>query len=497
MIHHYIKSFLRNFRKNFFFNGINLTGYFAGIFLFTVIFTFVYQELSFDRFHRNQSLIYRLHSEGYGVTPLCLGEKIKNKIPEVNAMVRFSFLDLVLMVNEKEIKIENAYYVDPEIFQVFSFPVISGNASHALDVPFSMVISRSVSSRLYGSRSALGETVRDKNGITYTITGIMEDFPYNSHIRANALIPIETLRRTQGEEAFNCGSWDKLTYLQLKEQAVPKETEKKLNALLEDSRMETSDGKLELQLEPLRRIYFDYSNNKFDGSMHGNLQTVYLYLAVSILILVIVIINYINLSIVISGSRLKQISIQKVCGATQGQIIRQSVSESCGVALISFLISVVLIELLQPQISRRLNLAISPAIDRMPLYGFFLAGILFTGTITGIIPGIYISRINLIKSLKNEPIFNSRAIQRKILLVVQLAMVSIMLNSTFILNKQITYLFKKDMGFQHENIVCSYLDETLLAKHELLKHALLKNPGIKAVSFSDGLIRGWLDETAG
>jgi putative ABC transport system permease protein len=392
------------------------------------------------------------------------------------------------MVNEKEFRIENAYYTDPEIFRVFSFRMITGDATRALNAPFSIVISRSVSNQLYRVRSALGETLHDMDGTEYTITGIFEDIPYTSHIRANAFLSIETLRRTQGEEAFNCGSWCNLTYLQLKEHANIRETEGKLNTQLEDSRMETGDGKLVLKLEPLRNIYFDYNNNKFDGSVHGNLQTVVVYFAVSLLILFIVIINYINLSVAISGSRMKQISIQKLNGATRSQIIRQSVLESCGVALISFLISMLMIELLLPQISHQLNLSISPSLNRLPLYGYFLSGILCIGAITGLLPGVYISNISLVKSLKNETVFQSRGLQRKVFLVIQMAIVTSMLNSTFIMNKQITYIFKKDMGFLHGNIVSFYLDKTLQSKHELLKQTLLVNPEIQSVSFSDAFI---------
>src|SRR6266702_2994036 len=89
MIYHYIKSFLKSIRKNRFFYSINLFGFLTGFLLLTIIFTFVSQELSFDRFHKNASNVYRIHSGGYGVTPLCFGEKLKNKIPEITDIVRF------------------------------------------------------------------------------------------------------------------------------------------------------------------------------------------------------------------------------------------------------------------------------------------------------------------------------------------------------------------------------------------------------------------------
>lgn len=488
MIYHYIKSFLKSVKKNRFFYTINLIGFLAGFLLLTIIFTFVYQELSFDRFHKNAPNIYRIHSGGYGVTPLCFGEKLKNRIPEITGIVRFSSKDLTIVYNNKELTIGKTYYTDPEIFQFFSFKLLSGNAANVLKDPFSIVINKSTANKLYGKRSSLGETIQDKDGVIYTITGIMEDIPYNSHIQSSAFISIETLRHTGDENTFNCGSWENLTYVSLTEKSNSTETEAKINTILEDSRMGTSDGKFELKLEPLKKVYFDSENNKFDGSMHGNLQTVILYLAISILILLVVILNYINLSTAISGSRIKEIAIQKVNGAERIQIVKQIMLEALGVAFISFIIALSIIELLLPQLSSLLNLPISSSLNRSLLYLYYFVGVIIIGIITGLVPGIFLSKINEIKALKNESVFNSRGIQRKILLVFQLVIVAVLLNSTFIIKRQISYVFKKDLGFQYDNVISFDLSKSLQDKNELLKNNLLKNPRIESVSFSDGLI---------
>lgn len=488
MIYHYIKSFHRSIQKNRFFYTINLIGFLAGFLLLTIIFTFVYQEFSFDKFHKNRSTIYRIHAGGYGVTPLCLGEKLRNQLPEIKGIVRLSSGDLILNFNQREVEIGKTYYTDPEIFQVFSFKLNIGHETNVLKAPFSMVINQSIANQLYRKHSPLGEPIQDKDGIVYTITGVMEDIPYNSHIQSNAFISIETLRQTEGEEAFNCGSWCNLTYLQLTASANPVETAAKLNALLEDSRMETSDGKIPLQLQPLKKIYFDYDNNKFDGSMHGNLQTVVSYFAIAILILFIVIINYINLSTAISGSRIKEISIQKVNGANRIQIIKQLIFESIGVAVVSFIVALFMIELLLPQLSHLLNLSISPSINRSSLYVYYFTGIVCIGLITGLFPGIFLANTSAIKALKNGSVFYTRGMQRKLLLVFQLIIVAVLLNCTFIISRQISYVFQKDMGFQYENVIAFDLDETLKNKSELLKDELLKKPEIKAVSFSNGFI---------
>lgn len=488
MIYHYIKSFLKSVKKNRFFYTINLVGFLAGFLLLTIIFTFVYQELSFDRFHKNGENIYRINSGGYGVTPLCFGEKLKIHVPEITGIVRLCKDNLTIVNQSKEVIIGTINYTDPEIFNIFSFKLISGDTSNVLKNPFSIVLNKSTANKLFGNHALLGETIQTKDGLTYTITGVMEDIPYNSHIQGNAFISIETLRKIGDNKTFDCGSWGYLTYLRLSEKSDYKETEAKINTILKESRMGASGSEIPLKIEPLKKIYFDYDNNKYDGSMHGNLQTVVVYLAVSILILLIVIVNYINLSTAISGSRIKEISIRKVIGAERTQIVKQILHETLGVAFISFIIALIIIELLLPQLSSLLNLSISTSLSRSILYLYYFMGIIIIGIVTGLFPGIFLSKTSEIKALKNESVFSSRGIQRKLLLVFQLVIVAVLLNFTFIIKKQMSYVFKKDLGFQYENVISVELNKTFQDKNELLRDNLLKNPRINSVSFSDILI---------
>jgi len=222
----------------------------------------------------------------------------------------------------------------------------------------------------------------------------MEDFPYNSHIQASALISIES--RSFSDEGFesDCGSWGILTYISLMGSANLEETEDKINIILDDSRMGTDEGKFVLELQPLRKIYFDAENNKFDGSIHGNLQTVLFYTTISILLLLIVVINYINLSTLIAGGRIKEIAIRKICGANRFQIIQQMVLEAFAVVLISFLIALSAIELLLPQLNNLLNITISDTQNRSLLYLYYFIGISIVGLVTGLFPGVFLLGIS-------------------------------------------------------------------------------------------------------
>jgi putative ABC transport system permease protein len=139
----YIKSYFYSLRKNSFFYTINFLGFSIGILLVTIILTFAYQELSFDRFHKNAENIYRVNGGGYGVTPLCFAEKLRNKVPDIRNIIRFSSGNLKLEKNNKKLDFGKLYYTDPEIFQVFSFKLLSGNTSGVLKDPYSIVLSKS------------------------------------------------------------------------------------------------------------------------------------------------------------------------------------------------------------------------------------------------------------------------------------------------------------------------------------------------------------------
>ena len=491
MIYHYIQLFLRNVRKNAFFYSINLGGFIVGFLLLTIISAFVYQELSFDRFHQNASSIYRIHSGGYGVTPLCFKEKLENKIPEITDIVRFSSSgDLKIDFKGEILDLGKFYYTDPEIFRSFSFKLLSGNPDNALQTPFSVVINKTTAQKLFGERSSLGEMIRDINGLDYTVTGVMEDIPYNSHIQSAAFISIETLKNIKGDEPFSCGNWSGLTYIRLAKNSKVPDIENKINSVLEDFRMGTSDGKIPLKLQSLKKTYFDAENNKYDGTKHGRLQTTLLYLAIAVLILIIVIFNYINLTTAILTSRIKEFSIRKIQGAEGRQIIKQIVTETLGVTFLSFFIALLLDELFLPQLSRILGIPVSATLNRAWLYSYYFVIVGVIGVVTGVVPGILFSKTDEIKVLRNENVFGSRGILRRMLLVLQFIIVAVLLNTTFIIKKQIDYVLEKDLGFQYENVVTFDLNEELQHKKELFKNNLLKNSVIENVSFSDGLMGG-------
>ena len=488
MIIHYFKSIILSAKKNPFFYSINLIGFITGLMVLTIILTFVFQELRFDKFHNKVENIYRIHSGGYGVTPPCFGEILKDGIPEINGIIRFVYCDLAIADQNKEIHLENTYYTDPEVFKVFSFTLLSGNVDSVLEAPFSIVINKSTANLLFGIDNPIGETIQGTDGSIYTITGIMEDIPYNSHIQSSAFVSIETLRITGGEEAFDCSSWGSLTYILKSEKSNVINIEKKINSILHDYRFVKDDDAFSFKLQPLKKVYFDIENNKFDDCKHGNLQTIILYSGIAVLLLALVIINYINLTTAISGGRIKEIALRKINGANRIDIIKQALLESTVIVVISYIITLSAIELLLPHFCRLLNISIAESLNRSLLYLYYVVGIVVVGILTGLIPGILLARTDILRAKRNEAFLYSGGIQRKILLIVQLIILTVLLNSTFITNRQIKYVLTKDLGFQYENVIYFKLDSTLLNKREVLKDNLIAKPEVELVSFSNGLI---------
>lgn len=487
MIYYYIKSFFAGIRKNKFFYFINLTGFLTGFLMFLVILTYVYQEISFDKFHKNADYIYRINSGGYGVTPLCFGDKLKNTIPEISDIIRFTAKKIKIVENENQTEQKKLFYADNNLFRVFSFELFEGNKENVLKEPYSIVISKSLSVKLFGKVSPIGKTIKSKEGITYHITGVMEDIPDNSHLYCDMFSSIETLRSIDSE-SFNCSQWGYLTYVMLYKNVNVKTAEEKINKVLEDSRMKTGDKPIKLKLENLKKIYFDYEGNKYDGCKHGNKQSVIIYIAISLTLLFLIIVNYINLFIAISSNKIKTIAVKKIMGASRIQIIKQFVFEAFAFSLLSFFITVAIIELSLPALMWVLDLHLNNSQNWGIIYSLFFGITLIIGAIIGIIPGISISKINAIKTLKKESFFKSKGIPRKLMLILQLTIVSVLLNSSFIINKQIKYILSKDLGFNYENVVYFRLDKELEKKHDVLKDMLSENPDIKEISFSSSIM---------
>ncbi|SRR5258706_1875614 len=237
MINNFFLIALRNLRKDFWYNLMNIVGLTMGITFSLFLIFYVKDELSFDKHQEKADRIYRINSyiqekdknTDWTLTQLPLGPTLKREYPEVEEQVRFSSRERTLFKNgENSFYETKIYYVDSTIFNVFSHKFIKGSSATALNEPFNIVISKTLAEKYFGKKtSAIGQTLRTVYDV-YKVTGVIEDVPKNSHIRFDMLISMSTLLRGAQVGQDNWGQFNNFTYVLLKPGADPKALNKKL-----------------------------------------------------------------------------------------------------------------------------------------------------------------------------------------------------------------------------------------------------------------------------
>ncbi|MDO8897551.1 MAG: ABC transporter permease, partial [Bacteroidales bacterium] len=422
MLRNYILTTYRNILRRPGFSLINISGLAIGLAACLIIMLYVFDELSYDRFHEKADRIYRVTVHGkFGAnefhstyTPLPFAAALKQEFPEVEYVTR------LLSGNQHSVRAgENTFiedrflYADSSFFEVFSFKLIEGNQEKALVEPKSIVLTKSTAKRYFGDEDPMGKAIIENNIHHYTVTGIVEDAPSNSHFKFNAIASFNSLAWHANTSWFNQSAH---TYLVLAPKTNADETEQKLDSLLYRNIREQMKEFLGISLEefvgsgqtygyklqPLTKIHL---HSQLDGELeaNGNITYVMLFSIIAVFILLIACINYMNLSTAQSTSRAKEVGIRKVLGSSRGDLIRQFLGESILFSLIAMIIAVFLIELSLPffnQISNKhLSLNFESATFLLTIIPLF---VIITGLIAGSYPAFYLSAYQPLQVIKGH-----------------------------------------------------------------------------------------------
>ena len=508
MIANYMKIALRIIKRQKGYSFINIIGLAVGLATFLIIFLFVRWELSYDRHHLNSDRIYRVAQKYYdhdhagkdkiALTPFPLGETMVTSFPEVVSSVR------IVRRNEMKISVKgNSYFenmvffTDPNFFELFTFPFISGKSESALRDPNSVVISERMQEKYFGSHDALGETIRLDEFRDLKVTGVMMDMPENGHFVTDIVIPLETVRSMRN---LNLDEWrggSGYTYILLKEEASPVELEEKFPALVEKYITRGGRHRRDLFLQPLTQIHL---NPNLDAELGTtiNVRTLYLFGTIAVLILFIACINYMNLSTARSVQRMKEVGIRKVVGAGRQQLIRQFFSEAVLFAFIAFLFSILFISLILPIFSRFVERELSLAHFYNFQFIVMMVGlILFVGLLAGSYPALTLSRFRPICILKTGLIRVGKRISlRSILVILQFAISIVLIVCTFTVRDQLQFIQHHDVGYERDQIlVISIKDPEVRENLETIKTELKRNTNILSLSSSTYLPNRILDQT--
>lgn len=492
MLKNYLKVAFRNIRFNKRYAFINIIGLAIGMTVFFLISLWVLDELSFDRYHIHASRIYRVCTEVNAgsqmrltLTMPPLKEALLKDFPEVQQVVQISFpARTQVKIKNRTFQEDLVGYADKDLFSVFTFNLLSGDQKAALEAPNTVVITKSMSKKYFGEEDPIGKMLQIGGNSEYTVTGIVEDVPANSHFRFNMLMSYTTLY-SQNQAAMEY--WMNIqyyTYVLLAERANPQTLEKKFPSFV-DSHMSAvlkmMGGTVKFFLQPLTRIHL-YSRLLGEISANGSKTYVILFSGIAFLILTLACINFINLATARSAARAREVGLRKTLGAQKIKLVFQFLEESIFFSLVSLIIAVLLWLLINPLfqslIGRELSYHILKDIWILP---GFLGLALLTGLVAGSYPAFYLSSFRPIRVLKNSlPAVHTKDRLRKVLVILQFSVTIFLMIGTITIYQQIHFMKNRNLGLDKENVVVIPNMRQLVRQRSLetIREEFLQLPGI-------------------
>lgn len=496
MFRNYFKTAWRNLVKNKYYTAINVTGLTTGLAVGILIMLWVQNEISYDRFHQDTRNIYRVLSNmGSGSSrqiwtsshaPLAV--MAKRDVPEVKEVVRIrQNWDFSLFQYKNNRFTEgNTCYIDPSFFSVFDFRLLEGNPKAPFQGDHSVILTAKTAKRYFGNEDPIGKILQADGKEHFVVSGVLEDFPENSSIRYDMLFPMSLYAKIfpgNGDWKTideDLGNFNYTTYLQLQPQATPEAVAKKLAASLKKVRDVGFDDPYRLQ--PLADMHL----YKADGS-EGVMQTVKIFFVIGILILLIACINYVNISTARSMLRAKEVSVRKMIGAGRAQLFIQFIVETTLIFLLAMVAALVLTRFLMPlynSISGK-NMAFSLSDPNI----WMLTGITMLSALvlSSIYPALLLSSFEPLKVLKGKLTAGiSAAFYRKMLVTIQFVFSVALITGTLIINRQMNYIHKKELGYDKEHIFTFGMRDIVYGQS--FKEELLKQPGVQGISYASDQI---------
>lgn len=487
---------------------VNIGGLsFSLVFVF-LIGLYLYDELSFDRFHADADRLFRViertttetgEEMDLGTVAFLLSA-VENNIPEVENAVTFLGGGRTNISNDENTLVshEEVTVTAQSFFELFNFPLLRGDRSNALKNAYSIVLTESMAIRIFGTIEAVGKTIHAA-GIDQplTVTGVLKDLPSNTHLQFNLLYSMETFASADWYKSLASSDWSSNNfpvYYKLKRGADPQDVTRKLSALVSTKRTE-QERSPHFALQAVPDIHF-HSAEITSGynARPGNIYYIYLFAAVGLFVCIIACVNYINLSTAFSITRGKEVGMKKVSGAYRSQLIAQFITEATCITTAAVIIAMFLVNILLPSFNSFSGKTISIELLFRPLSLFLLLGFaLLVGILSGSYPAFYISRLKPVVALKGLSKGTPRSVLvRKGLVVFQFALSITLIIASLTAYRQIEYIQDKNLGFNAEQLVVLDINSGKVRRgSETIKTELSRIPAVKRVAISSRVPGEW------
>ena len=512
MYGNYFKIAVRNLLKHKIYAGINLLGLSVGIACFILIFLYVKYQTGFDRYHEYADTIYRVTVEDYNpgktintvfsaASPMH-GKVLRDDYPQVEASVRFNPWNFPVIKYGDRLFDEPFFnYVEPSIFDVFTFSFLEGQALGALDHPNQLVITRSTAKKYFGDEPALGKVLNVTDAgaeMDFTISGVIEDFPAQSHMDYHFLASWITYQQRAPSRELNdyYGNYNYPTYFRISPESNIDALQAQMPDMLEKY-IDQIDGqspseKVGLVFQKLTDIHL---TGRAGSTEMNPRYLVFLFSIIGLFILIIACINYINLALAKYIQRGREVGVRKVMGAQRNQVSRQFLIESFCYVILATAIAMFMARGALPWVNNFCDqeLTLNPFINR-PLLLILASLIIGVAVLAGAYPAFLMARLNPIQALNDLPVKSAKNRWSSALVVFQFTLSAALIAGVFIIERQISYVRSLEVGFDRQSVVKFWASPTILDKLETFKSELLSNPNIQKVAVSSRVPTGRLGD---
>lgn len=493
MFKNYIKIAWRNILKTGVYSVLNILGLATGMAVALLIALWVNYQYSFDKFVPNGSQIYQVrrnfNSNGdtltFSSTSLRLADALRNTIPEFQYVAEADWTaPHGLMVGDKKL-FPIGLTAGVDFLKIFQFPAVEGNIADALKDPFSIVLDQSTAKALFGNQSALNKIIRIDNHDNVRVKAVIKDLPANSSNQYNYIIPFSYLVATQSYVKQAMGSYADngfQLFVQLKPGVTYAQVEPKIRDIEKTETSSVNAMHSNVIMQPMAEwhLYADYKNGK---AVDGFIQYVHIFSIIGALVLLIACINFINLTTARSEKRAREVGVRKAIGSQRKDLIFQFLTESALVTFISFLFSILLVQLTLPSFNALTGTLICIPYSSFPFWFITLSCVAITAILAGSRPAFYLSSFNPVKVLKGSiQVGKSAAISRKALVIIQFTCSIALIISTLVIYNQIQYAKDRPMGYKVNHLITTNMNDDLIRNYRPLKNELLQSGFVEAVT---------------
>ena len=504
MFKNYFKVAMRNLWKNKGYSAINIFGLAIGLATCLLILIYVIDELSYDRYNKKADRIYRVDGDiNFGgthwilaVAPDPMGPTLKKDFPQVEQYVRFrNYGGLLVKKENQNVQEDKVIYVDSTLFDVFTLPVISGDARTALNDPSSVVITERMAKKYFNTADAVGKTLVVSDTTNYKVTAVIKNIPVQSHFDFDFFLPLRSQESRQGNWLSNNFN----TYVVLKSGTDPKKLAGQFDILVNKYAFPQAEQLFHATAEefkktgthvfytlmPLTQIHL-HSSKTAELGANGSIQYVYIFSAIAAFILLIACVNFMNLATARSSNRAKEVGVRKVLGSGRSELIRQFLMESMLLSFISMALAVGIAELLLPyfnQVSgKQIELGLA---SRLWLLPALILLMLFVGFLAGSYPAFYLSAFQPVTVLKGKLAGGfKRSWLRNSLVVFQFAISIFLIVGTVVIYSQLIFIRNRKLGFDREDVLVIQNCYPLGNQAKTFRNELLNIPGVESATMT-------------